>query len=132
MDTYSMENLERETQAEHVKDEMYSMYVDTKDEEADSEEDSEDDSDSDDCCSNHECGMDPDKGAASAPGVVFLCPWCSFSCRSPAGGSNVALLRHFARQHKEKALGATKLDVNDFRTEARYSAVMVLMSKKVN
>ena len=131
MDTYSMENLERETQAEHVKDEMYSMYVDTKDEEADSEEDSEDDSDSDDCCSNHECGMDPDKGAASAPGVVFLCPWCSFSCRSPVGSSNRQLLGHLAGQHQEEALAADKLDVKEYRTEDRYGAVMHLMSQKV-
>ena len=107
---------------------MFDMYVDIKDEEAVSEEDSKDGSDGD-CCSSEECEMDPDEGAATEPAVVLLCPWCSFSCRSPVvEGSNMG---HLARHHKEKALAATKLDVNEFRTDARYSAVMVLMSQKV-
>ena len=56
----------------------------------------------------------------------------SSSCRSPAGSSNVALLRHIAKLHEGKALAAAKLDVNNYRTEDRYSAIMVLMSRKVN
>ena len=75
-----METLLMEAQAEgHVRDEMFDMYVDTKDEKAESEEDSDsdsDDSDDGDCCDNTMCGMDPFKGATSVPGFVFLCPWC--------------------------------------------------------
>ena len=43
----------------------------------------------------------------------------------------MVLLKHIAKHHKGKALAADKLDVNNYRTEDRYSAVMVLMSKKV-
>ena len=136
--TFDMEGLLRETQAEghlpdftDVKDEMFDMYVATKDEEADSEEDKEDDSDDGDCCSSEDCWMDPDEDDTATPAVVFLCPWCSFSCRSPVGSSNRQLLGHLAGQHQEEALAATNLDVKEYRTEDRYGAVMHLMSQKV-
>ena len=83
MEDHDMDSLLREARAEgHVRDEMFDMYVDTKDEEAESDEDSESDSDgsdgddADDACNNPGCGMDAYKGATSVPGVVFLCPWC--------------------------------------------------------